>query len=300
MLLGDSAYDFNRITNMNKTVEKRNSQRKVEEYEQHYYLQRQNSVSMFEKENTSGSSSSLPSIGLNRGHDTISMTQMRKQQDKPKDMDENSNSSSTGPHENSPLPHLSSSSEPFNILPPNIPKPPIHLAPHPPLSAIDSPSKFHVFRWDQKMRMNIRKEHDRHRRQVILNSKDTVSADNKMSISELLKRHNVQNTHNKRKRLTIMATSEAEVGRIGTGGHVLSTTETDSFYDYSEQNNELDVEGSDWQECWDEEVEAHYYYNTRTGEASWVNPSSAPSVAPGAIETSAEKSSYSPSSYYQS
>ena len=30
---------------------------------------------------------------------------------------------------------------------------------------------------------------------------------------------------------------------------------------------------SGWVECWDEEVEAYYYYNQITGEASWVIPS---------------------------
>lgn len=30
--------------------------------------------------------------------------------------------------------------------------------------------------------------------------------------------------------------------------------------------------GEDWKEYWDEEVEASYYYNIATGEASWVNP----------------------------
>lgn len=47
-------------------------------------------------------------------------------------------------------------------------------------------------------------------------------------------------------------------GAAGGTATVESSTKTESV--------------SDWQEFWDEEVEASYYYNSVTREALWVRP----------------------------
>ena len=44
---------------------------------------------------------------------------------------------------------------------------------------------------------------------------------------------------------------------------------SDSFGQKSEANN---IDG-EWVECFDEEIEATYYFNSTTGEATWINPS---------------------------
>lgn len=43
----------------------------------------------------------------------------------------------------------------------------------------------------------------------------------------------------------------------------------DSFGHSSEANNN----DGEWVECFDEEIEATYYFNSTTGEATWINPS---------------------------
>jgi hypothetical protein len=45
--------------------------------------------------------------------------------------------------------------------------------------------------------------------------------------------------------------------------------------DYSTENDGWNTEsGSQWQEYWDEQAQAKYWYNTSTGEASWTPPQS--------------------------
>ncbi len=39
-----------------------------------------------------------------------------------------------------------------------------------------------------------------------------------------------------------------------------------------DEDNDTPVDGDGWVECWDDVMEAIYYYNTITGEASWIHP----------------------------
>lgn len=49
-------------------------------------------------------------------------------------------------------------------------------------------------------------------------------------------------------------------------------------------DEETAVEEGEWVEYWDENAQASYFYNTRTQEASWTRPVSAPSVSSKALE----------------
>lgn len=50
---------------------------------------------------------------------------------------------------------------------------------------------------------------------------------------------------------------------------------TGAMTDYSTENDGWNTEGgSQWQEYWDEQAQAKYWYNTSTGEASWTPPQS--------------------------
>ena len=56
-------------------------------------------------------------------------------------------------------------------------------------------------------------------------------------------------------------------GSVGAAGRVAGTRENGSLGD------SRNVDETEWVEFFDEEVGAKYYYNERTGEASWVDPS---------------------------
>jgi hypothetical protein len=57
----------------------------------------------------------------------------------------------------------------------------------------------------------------------------------------------------------------------------LSTSRQSSVGQYEKnlsnpQKNSEEISGSEWLKMWDTVVNSTYYYNSRTGEASWVRP----------------------------
>jgi len=46
----------------------------------------------------------------------------------------------------------------------------------------------------------------------------------------------------------------------------------DTPHYYVPQEPSISTDNGSWKEYWDEEVKSSYYYNSVTGEASWLNP----------------------------
>ncbi|CAM9103651.1 unnamed protein product, partial [Discosporangium mesarthrocarpum] len=66
---------------------------------------------------------------------------------------------------------------------------------------------------------------------------------------------------------TRTASTSHSSGAAAAAGHACKGTES---------SPSVTKPPSEWQEYWDEEVEASYYYNAVTGEATWIKPDTLP------------------------